>query len=139
MEPFLNKFFPEVYNKMKEDTKISNYCKFHSQLLTSFTSSLYVAGLISSFLASPITKAFGRKPSILIGGAVFLHVNIWSRFTWSWSWVRKPGRILFIFVQNLIIFISNVLSSSFIHEVYLQIFISVINQFRILKRTKYST
>ncbi|KAK3033253.1 hypothetical protein RJ639_033133 [Escallonia herrerae] len=72
MEPFLKKFFPEVFTKMKEDTKISNYCKFDSQLLTSFTSSLYVAGLIPSFFASPITRAFGRKPSILIGGAVFL-------------------------------------------------------------------
>lgn len=72
MESFLKKFFPEVYNKMKGDTKISNYCKFDSQLLTSFTSSLYVAGLIASFFASPITKAFGRKPSILIGGAAFL-------------------------------------------------------------------
>ncbi|KAI8564529.1 hypothetical protein RHMOL_Rhmol03G0188700 [Rhododendron molle] len=72
MEPFLEKFFPEVYTKMKEDTKISNYCKFDSQLLTSFTSSLYVAGLIASFFASSITKAFGRKPSILCGGAAFL-------------------------------------------------------------------
>lgn len=72
MEPFLKKFFPEVYTKMKEDTKISNYCKFDSQLLTSFTSSLYVAGLVASFFASPVTKAFGRKPSILAGGAAFL-------------------------------------------------------------------
>lgn len=72
MEPFLNKFFPEVYNKMKHDSRISNYCKFDSQLLTSFTSSLYVAGLIASFFASPITSTFGRKPSILIGGAAFL-------------------------------------------------------------------
>ncbi|KAG5558323.1 hypothetical protein RHGRI_008299 [Rhododendron griersonianum] len=72
MEPFLKKFFPEVYTKMKEDTKISNYCKFESQLLTSFTSSLYVAGLIASFFASSVTKAFGRKPSILVGGAAFL-------------------------------------------------------------------
>ncbi|KAK2994673.1 hypothetical protein RJ640_026152, partial [Escallonia rubra] len=72
MEPFLRKFFPEVYTKMNEDTKISNYCKFDSQLLTSFTSSLYVAGLIASFFASPVTRAFGRKPSILIGGAAFL-------------------------------------------------------------------
>ncbi|XP_022771645.1 hexose carrier protein HEX6-like [Durio zibethinus] len=72
MESFLKKFFPKVYTKMKEDTKISNYCKFDSQLLTSFTSSLYIAGLISSFFASPVTRAFGRKPSILIGGAAFL-------------------------------------------------------------------
>ena len=72
MEPFLEKFFPEVYTKMKHDTKISNYCKFDSQLLTSFTSSLYVAGLVASFFASSVTRAFGRKPSILAGGAAFL-------------------------------------------------------------------
>lgn len=72
MEPFLKKFFPEVYTRMKEDTKISNYCKFDSQLLTSFTSSLYVAGLVASFFASSITRYFGRKPSILAGGAAFL-------------------------------------------------------------------
>ncbi|KAF2315850.1 hypothetical protein GH714_040397 [Hevea brasiliensis] len=72
MEPFLRKFFPEVYTKMKEDTEISNYCKFDSQLLTSFTSSLYVAGLVASFFASSVTRYFGRKPSILAGGAAFL-------------------------------------------------------------------
>lgn len=72
MEPFLRRFFPDVYRKMMEDTKISNYCKFDSELLTSFTSSLYIAGLFSTFLASSVTKAFGRKPSILLGGAAFL-------------------------------------------------------------------
>uniref|UniRef100_A0A2P2PK86 Major facilitator superfamily (MFS) profile domain-containing protein n=1 Tax=Rhizophora mucronata TaxID=61149 RepID=A0A2P2PK86_RHIMU len=72
MESFLRKFFPEVHRKMKEDPEISNYCKFDSQLLTSFTSSLYVAGLVASFFASSVTKAFGRKPSILLGGTAFL-------------------------------------------------------------------
>lgn len=72
MESFLKKFFPDVYTKMKEDTKISNYCKFDSQLLTSFTSSLYLAGLVASFCASSLTRAFGRKASILTGGAAFL-------------------------------------------------------------------
>ncbi|KAH7854562.1 hypothetical protein Vadar_015365 [Vaccinium darrowii] len=72
MEPFLKRFFPEVYSKMKEDTKISNYCKYDSQLLTLFTSSLYVAGLIASFFASSVTIAFGRRPSILVGGVAFL-------------------------------------------------------------------
>ncbi|KAJ6715624.1 hypothetical protein OIU85_027062 [Salix viminalis] len=72
MEPFLKKFFPEVYDRMKEDTKISNYCKFDSQLLTSFTSSLYVSGLVASFFASFVTRHFGRKPSIVAGGAAFL-------------------------------------------------------------------
>lgn len=72
MDSFLKKFFPEVLAKMKEDTKISNYCMFDSQLLTSFTSSLYVAGLVASFFASSVTRAFGRMPSILVGGAAFL-------------------------------------------------------------------
>lgn len=72
MEPFLKKFFPEVYRKMKEEPDISNYCKFDSQLLTSFTSSLYLAALVASFFASSVTKALGRRPSMLIGGAAFL-------------------------------------------------------------------
>ncbi|KAL8539543.1 hypothetical protein ACS0TY_001232 [Phlomoides rotata] len=72
MEPFLKKFFPKVYKRMKEDTKISNYCKFDSELLTLFTSSLYLAGLVASFFASFVTRAYGRKPSIIIGGASFL-------------------------------------------------------------------
>lgn len=72
MEPFLKKFFHHVYDNMKEDTKISNYCKYDSQLLTSFTSSLYISGLVASFFASSVTRTFGRKPSILVGGASFL-------------------------------------------------------------------
>lgn len=72
MEPFLKKFFPEVYTKMKQDAKVSNYCKFDSPLLTTFTSSLYIAGLVAFFFASSVTGAFGRKPSILVAGASFL-------------------------------------------------------------------
>ncbi|XP_057546664.1 hexose carrier protein HEX6 isoform X1 [Amaranthus tricolor] len=72
MEPFIKKFFHNVYVKMKEDNKVSNYCKFNSELLTLFTSSLYVAGLFACFFASPITKKYGRKPSVLIGGLAFL-------------------------------------------------------------------
>ncbi|KAL1559304.1 Hexose carrier protein hex6 [Salvia divinorum] len=72
MEPFLEKFFRKIYKRMKEDSKISNYCKFDSQVLTLFTSSLYLAGLFTSFCASFITDTFGRKPSLLAGGVSFL-------------------------------------------------------------------
>ncbi|KAL0304063.1 UNVERIFIED_CONTAM: Hexose carrier protein HEX6 [Sesamum radiatum] len=72
MEPFLKKFFPGVYKEMKEDTKISNYCKFDSQLLTSFASSIYVTSLIASLVAASMTRDYGRKPSIIIGGVAFL-------------------------------------------------------------------
>ncbi|KAL9239718.1 hypothetical protein vseg_014012 [Gypsophila vaccaria] len=72
MEPFLTKFFPTVYTKMTEDKRISNYCKFDSQLLTSFTSSLYFAGFFASLIASSTTKVFGRKLSIFVGGVAVL-------------------------------------------------------------------
>ncbi|WVZ82667.1 hypothetical protein U9M48_029906 [Paspalum notatum var. saurae] len=72
MEPFLRKFFPDVYRRMRGDTRVSNYCKFDSQLLTAFTSSLYVAGLVTTFLASRVTAGRGRRASMLLGGAAFL-------------------------------------------------------------------
>ncbi|XP_042486542.1 sugar transport protein 10-like [Macadamia integrifolia] len=73
MNEFLEKFFPSVYKKMSAETnKSSQYCKFDSQLLTTFTSSLYIAALVASFFASAITRVFGRKLSMLIGGTVFL-------------------------------------------------------------------
>ncbi|KAL6650374.1 hypothetical protein ACP70R_009299 [Stipagrostis hirtigluma subsp. patula] len=57
---------------MRGDTPVSNYCKFDSQLLTAFTSSLYVAGLLTTFLASRITAGCGRCTSMVLGGAAFL-------------------------------------------------------------------
>ncbi|KAL0292501.1 UNVERIFIED_CONTAM: Hexose carrier protein HEX6 [Sesamum calycinum] len=65
--PFLKKFFPAIYRKMKEGGETtSNYCKFDSQLLTFFTSSFLISGLVSTFFASPVTRALGRKASIFI-------------------------------------------------------------------------
>ena len=47
MEPFLIKFFPSVYRQMKDGLgKESTYCKFDNELLTLFTSSLYLAFLL---------------------------------------------------------------------------------------------
>lgn len=72
MDSFLKKFFPEVLAKEKADKSTNQYCRFDSQLLTSFTSSLYLAALIASFFASSVTRAFGRKWSMLGGGLTFL-------------------------------------------------------------------
>ncbi|PKA64146.1 Hexose carrier protein HEX6 [Apostasia shenzhenica] len=71
-ETFLKKFFPDVYIQMKEDSKISNYCKFDSQVLTLFTSSLYIAGFFSSLFASHVSKRFGHRSSMRAGGAFFV-------------------------------------------------------------------
>ncbi|KAG0501509.1 hypothetical protein HPP92_001581 [Vanilla planifolia] len=72
MDSFLKKFFPNVYRKEKEDTSTNQYCKFDSQLLTTFTSSLYLAALIASFFAATVTRVFGRKWSMFGGGVTFL-------------------------------------------------------------------
>ncbi|KAG5250970.1 sugar transport protein [Salix suchowensis] len=71
MAPFLMKFFPEVFRKASE-VKTNMYCKFDSQVLTAFTSSLYIAGLASSLVASRLTAAVGRKNTIVLGGCTFL-------------------------------------------------------------------
>ncbi|KAI3458333.1 hypothetical protein Pfo_014996 [Paulownia fortunei] len=72
MAPFLEKFFPGVYKRMNEGRETSNYCKFDSQLLTSFTSSILISGLFATFFASSVTGALGRRASILIGGAALI-------------------------------------------------------------------
>ncbi|CAL9043450.1 unnamed protein product [Musa banksii] len=72
MDGFLVKFFPSVYRQEKEDASTNQYCRFDSQLLTAFTSSLYLAALIASFFASTVTRAFGRKWSMFGGGITFL-------------------------------------------------------------------
>ena len=53
MDDFLLKFFPDVYEK-RHNVKTDNYCLFDSQVLTLFTSSLYLAALLN--------RALGRVP-----------------------------------------------------------------------------
>ncbi|CAI0395109.1 unnamed protein product [Linum tenue] len=70
MDGFLSKFFHNVYEK-KQHAKENNYCKYDDQGLATFTSSLYLAGLVASLVASPITRSYGRRASIIIGGISF--------------------------------------------------------------------
>ncbi|URD91977.1 Sugar transport protein [Musa troglodytarum] len=71
MESFLKTFFPSVLSRMA-DAEPDEYCMFDSQVLTAFTSSLYIAGLASSLVAGRITKAVGRQRVMLLGGVTFL-------------------------------------------------------------------
>ena len=73
MNPFLMKFFPSVYRKEQEAERnqSNQYCKFDSQLLTMFTSSLYVAAPVASFFAATVTRVAGRKWSMFGGGVTF--------------------------------------------------------------------
>lgn len=71
MESFLQKFFPSVYEKKKQSLE-NNYCKFNDQGLAAFTSSLYLSGLVATLFASPVTRNYGRRISIICGGISFL-------------------------------------------------------------------
>jgi MFS family permease len=71
MVPFLEKFFPEILRKAAS-AEVNMYCVYDSQLLTLFTSSLYLAGLVSSLSASKVTAAYGRRNVIILGGILFL-------------------------------------------------------------------
>nr|AWW16526.1 sugar transporter 1 [Ipomoea pes-caprae] len=71
MDTFLERFFPKVYRKKNADKDVNQYCKFDSQTLTMFTSSLYLAALVSSLVASWVTRKLGRRLSMLFGGVLF--------------------------------------------------------------------
>ncbi|PKI72993.1 hypothetical protein CRG98_006596 [Punica granatum] len=74
MDDFLMKFFPAVYHRTTDGSARdkNQYCKYDNHLLTLFTSSLYLAALVASFFASEITRVFGRKVSMFLGGLSFL-------------------------------------------------------------------
>ncbi|KAE9607174.1 putative major facilitator, sugar transporter, major facilitator superfamily [Lupinus albus] len=93
MDPFLKKFFPSVYRKKKGEESTNKYCQYDSETLTIFTSSLYLAALLSSVVASTVTRKFGRKLSMLFGGLLFLVGALINGFAQR-IWMLIVGRIL---------------------------------------------
>ncbi|XP_021290495.1 LOW QUALITY PROTEIN: sugar transport protein 8 [Herrania umbratica] len=71
MDDFLKKFFPVVYER-KRHAHENNYCKYNSQSLQLFTSSLYLAALLASFAASRVSSKAGRKRTMQIASIFFL-------------------------------------------------------------------
>lgn len=72
MNSFLEKFYPNVLAKKLADTSTSPYCKFDDQKLQTFTSCLFLAGLVASFPAAWVTQRKGRKVSMIISGAMYM-------------------------------------------------------------------
>lgn len=93
MPPFLNKFFPSVYQKQQANKSTNQYCQYDSETLTLFTSSLYLAALLSSLAASTVTRKFGRKLSMLLGGLLFLVGALINGLAKA-VWMLILGRIL---------------------------------------------
>ncbi|GJN09922.1 hypothetical protein PR202_ga27976 [Eleusine coracana subsp. coracana] len=71
MDDFLVLFFPSVYAR-KHRAMENNYCKFDDQRLQLFTSSLYLAALAASFVASRVCTRFGRKRTMQAASVFFL-------------------------------------------------------------------
>jgi len=71
MDDFLKDFFPKVYERKQAHLHETDYCKYDNQVLTLFTSSLYFAGLLSTFGASLVTRKYGRRMSIMTGAVSF--------------------------------------------------------------------
>ncbi|CAL0331970.1 unnamed protein product [Lupinus luteus] len=94
MDPFLEKFFPDVYEKENNIGSCTNqYCKFDSEVMTLFTSSLYLAALVSSLCSSTITRVFGRRHTMISGGIFFLAGAILNAFAEE-IWMLIVGRML---------------------------------------------
>lgn len=92
MDDFLEKFFPEVYVR-KHRAKEDNYCKYDNHTLQLFTSSLYLAALVSSFFASRMCTKLGRKPTMQAASLFFLVGVILNAFAMNIE-MLIIGRIL---------------------------------------------
>lgn len=70
-DEFLREFFDAVYKK-KRNAHEDNYCKFNDQGLAAFNSTMYIAGMVATLVASPITTNYGRRASIMCAGIFYL-------------------------------------------------------------------
>ncbi|KAJ8767651.1 hypothetical protein K2173_018209 [Erythroxylum novogranatense] len=93
MDPFLKKFFPDVYEKETTITPSDDqYCTFNNETLTLFTSSLYLAALVSCLAASTITRVLGRRITYLVGGILFAVGSILNAAAFK-VWMLLVGRL----------------------------------------------
>lgn len=93
MDSFLEKFFKDVYETKNRISTKNQYCQYDSASLTMFTSSLYLAALVALLVASTVTRKFGRRSSMLLGGVLFCVGAIVNSFATAF-WMLILGRLL---------------------------------------------
>ncbi|XP_073123507.1 sugar transport protein 1-like [Henckelia pumila] len=95
MPSFLEKFFPTVYKYQEQNVAgTDQFCRFFSFELAMFISLLYVASFLASIAASNLTRVFGRRPSMLIGGTLFLAGAVSNVFAATDVTILLIGRVL---------------------------------------------
>lgn len=72
MPEFQRTFFPKVYEQtLKPRGAGDPFCKYDDPLISLFVSVLFLAGIPGAFLGSFTNKWYGRRPTMIIGGACF--------------------------------------------------------------------
>ncbi|KAI5072520.1 hypothetical protein GOP47_0012626 [Adiantum capillus-veneris] len=71
MDDFLQKFYPGVL-KQKKNAKQDVYCRYRNEAFQLFASSLYLGAFFAALVASFVSSRYGRKPSMLIAGLLFM-------------------------------------------------------------------
>ncbi|KAK3156059.1 hypothetical protein QOZ80_2AG0102260 [Eleusine coracana subsp. coracana] len=71
-EAFMVQFFPSIYDEMKKQVIVNEYCKFDSQILTLFCSSLFLSATVAAFLAGPMGRSFGRKWTMFAASSAYV-------------------------------------------------------------------
>lgn len=72
MPGFLEQFFPDLLDTSSSHGDNQDpYCKYDSQVLEWFTSSLFIAGVFAALPAGYTTRHWGRKRTMLLAGLLF--------------------------------------------------------------------
>ncbi|BDA43292.1 Sugar transport protein MST4 [Coccomyxa sp. Obi] len=71
LDNFLGDFFPSIVRD-KAHAAQNPYCQYDSQLLQLWTSTMFIAGAVAGLVAALVTRRFGRRLTMIVGGLAFL-------------------------------------------------------------------
>jgi MFS transporter, SP family, sugar:H+ symporter len=71
-QDFLDEYFPHVAQRDHRSSTGSPFCQYADPTIQLFTSSLFLAGAASAVCAVWVTNKYGRKITMMIGGALFI-------------------------------------------------------------------
>ncbi|KAG1354407.1 hexose carrier protein HEX6 [Cocos nucifera] len=91
-EASLKAMFPWLHVGMEKSSS-SSYCRSGRHWVSAYTASLYVAGAMGALVAAWVTREFGRRPTMVAGGAASLAGSILAA-AGPTVWTLLLGRVL---------------------------------------------